>query len=550
MSTVGFYPQARAILQVVLDGYGPDDADSDTLVIPVLPKSVTVHVNSYKQADSYELVFDASDLPIDPRLIRAGSAEVFLFQTNGLEAGLTMLSRRDPLADPDPGGLRPRTPMETALLDAGATISRDKFTLGNKPRIAGLFDDEDLELSESGKWVTINGQDYTAHLASLQYPPNPDGTARRIPTGQRLDRFVSDLVAAADPTGALSVDVRGIDPSALPIVGAFETRSTTRGISVEQNTTYWDVIYKTVERHGFITFVSGLDVVITRPKILTDANASSAKRLTWGKNLQHLSLKRHLGKEQVPTIVVRSYDPRTKQTISVEYPPGGKIDTSAIIDSKSTRAGKHKVHANVKQSTHVSGKTGKVKTTLRERDEYQFVDVYGITDRATLAKMAENRYHLLGKAERTVVAKTRDLKVETPAGLVDILSVEAGDAFEIEWDDFNRAMLANPKLSGGEKAEYLVRRGFNRQIADQIAQHYAQLEALDRPLRFKEGTLSYDVDQGLDVEMMLQDFIVIDGIRPDQGAPRTPRLDKNHAALTKHDGSRIGGAAAKKVGGR
>lgn len=548
MSVTSFYPQARAILQVVLDGYGSDDADSDTLIIPVLPKAVTVHINSYRQADSWELTIDAHDLPIDPKLIRAGSVEIFVFQTTGVKDGLTSLSREDPLADPDPGGVRPRGDLDTALLESQIPIARDKFTLGNKPRIAGLFDDGDLEMSESGKWVTISGQDYTAHLASIQYPPNPDGTARRIPTGQRLDDFVGDLIASADPTGALGVDVRGIEDKDLPIVGANETRSTTRGIPVEQNTTYWDVIYKTVERHGLITYVSGLDVVITRPKILTDQNASSVKRLTWGKNLSHLNLKRHLGKEQAPTIILRSYDPKSKKTISVEYPENGTIDRSIIIDSKSTRKGSHKVHANVKQSTHVS-KTGKVKTTLRQRDEYRIDTVYGITDKATLSKMAENRYHLLGRAERTVIAKTRDLKIETPNGLADILSMEAGDAFEVKWADFNREIMADPSVTEAKKADYLVRRGFNREIANQIARHYGVLDGLDRPLRFKEGTITYDVDQGIDVEMELQDFIVIDGIRPDQGATRESRTDRNHAALTKSNGERLGGSAAKRLGG-
>lgn len=550
MGVTSYYPQARAILQVVLDGYGGTDADSDTLVIPVLPKAVTVHVNSYKQADSYEIVFDVGDLPIDPRLIRAGSAEIFLFQTTGIKDGLTALSRRDPLSDPDPGGVRPRSPLDTALLDSDSPIARDKFTLGNKPRIAGLFDDNDLQMSESGKWVTIIGQDYTAHLASLQYPPNPDGTARRIPTGQRLDDFVSTLVAAADPTGALSVDVRGIEDSQLPIVGAGETRSTTRGIPVEQNTTYWDVIYKTVERYGFICFVSGLDVVISRPKILADMNAANIRTLTWGKNLTHLNLKRHLGKEQVPTIIVRSYDPKTKQTISVQYPENGTIDRSVVIDSKSTRKGAHKVHANVKQSTHIS-KKGKVKTTLRERDEYQIVTAYGITDKTVLLAMAENRYHLLGKAERKVLATTRDLKVDSGFvdGALNILDVEAGDAFEIKWDEFNRETLADPRLSQAQKAEYLVRRGFNREIANQIAEHYDHLEALDRPLRFKEGTLTYDVESGIEIEMELQDFIVIDGVRPGDGATRQPRAAKNHAALVNNKGAPIGGAAAKRLGG-
>jgi hypothetical protein len=533
-----WYPQARVVLQVILDGFGDSDADSDTLVIPVLPKSCTVHINSYKQADSYEIVFDASDFPIDPRLVRAGAAEIYIFQTNGLAAGITSLSRRDPLADPDPSGTRPRTPLETALLDMGTPVSRDKFTLGNKPRIVGLFDQNDMELSESGKWVTITGQDYTAHLASIQFPPTPSGYARQIPTGKRLDLFVTDMVTAADPNGNLTVDVRGLDPTSLPVVGANETRSTARGIPIEQGTTYWDVIYKTVERYGFIAYVDGLDVVISKPKNLSDANANTIKHMAWGTNLTHLSLKRKLGKEQVPTIIARSYDPKTKQTLSVEYPPGQTIDTSVVIDSVGKgKQQRHKVHSRIKETTHVS-KTGKVKTTLRERDEFQFVDVYGITDRATLLQVAETRYHLLGKAERTILAKTKDL---SDLDQRDILGVAAGDAFMIEWDEFNRALLADPTVTQGEKAAYLIGRGYNSEVAFTVAQYYQQLDISDRPVRFKEGTITFDNDQGIEIEMELQDFIVIDGQRPDDGSVREPRTSRNHAALTDANGKPIGG---------
>lgn len=536
MSVRVFYPQCRAILQIILDGYGSSDSDSDVLVVPVLPKSATVHINSYKQADSYEIVFDAGDLPFDPRLIRSGAAEIFIFQTPGVKDRRRALSRREPLSDPDTGGVRPRDPIDSVLLELNSPVARDKFTLGNKPRIVGLFDEDDLELSESGKWVTISGQDYTAHLASIQYPPNPDGTARRIPTGKRLDVFVTDLLRAADPTENLVVDVRGIDANELPIVGVAETRSTTRGIPVEQGTTYWDIIYKTVIRYGFIAFVDGLDVVISRPKTITDKDATHIKSMAWGKNLTHLSLKRHLGKEQVPTIIVRSYDPRTKQTLSVEYPSNQTIDRSVVIDSKGNKSGKHKVHANVKQTTHVS-KKGKIKTTLRQRDEYQFVDVFGITDKAVLAQIAENRYHLLGKAERTVTCKTRDL---VDMRETDLLGVAAGDAFLIDWDDFNRELLSNPDVPQARKASYLVNRGYNEEIANAIAKHYATLEGLDRPLRFREGTITFDVEQGVEIEMELLDFIVIDGIRPDDGATRVPRTTQNHAKLVDHSGRQLG----------
>lgn len=523
-----FRPQARVILQVIFDGFGASARDSEILAIPVLPKNVTVHINSYKQADSFELVFEVGDLPIDPRLIRAGAAEVFLFQ--GASDDTRVLSRRSPLVNADPGALRPQDPYDALGFDLGTDVSRETFTLGLKPRIVGLFDDSDVEMSSSGKWVTIKGQDYTAYLMAIQFPPNADGTARRIPVGNRLDHIVEDLLLEADPDEQLAVAVRGIQPEDLPFVDQ-EVRTNKRGIPVEQGTSYWDVIYKLVERYGFICFVDGLDVVISRPKTITDRDTSQIRRMAWGSNLEHLTMRRHLGKEQAPTIVVRSYVPGVG-TLTAEYPEG-QIDRSATVV---TGKKKPQFKRRVKERTTKS-KAGKVKTTVRERDEYQIVTVHGIADKAALKRIAENRYHLLGRAERTVVATTRDL---TDLRGLDLLNVEAGDAVLIEWDEFNREYLADERVSHAAKVAHLQRKGFNDQIADTIARHYGALQGLERPLRFKEGSIEYDAESGVSIEMELQDFLVIDGIRPGDGAARTPALTERRALMTRDGGKPVG----------
>lgn len=94
MSARLYYPAARAILQVVFDGFGDSAADSDRFVIPVLPKALTVHRNSYRQADSWELTFEANDLPIDPQQVRSGAAEIYLFQMPGLAGDQRVVSRQ------------------------------------------------------------------------------------------------------------------------------------------------------------------------------------------------------------------------------------------------------------------------------------------------------------------------------------------------------------------------------------------------------------------------------------------------------------------------
>lgn len=540
MSGRRYYPQARAILQVVFDGFGDTARDTPPKVIPVLPKTVKIMRNSYSLADSWELTFDANDLPFDPTFIRSGACEIYLFQLSEIEQ--RVVDRREPLTEIDSSGTTPRDPVDTAMIGAAAAagaagleglagsirgrLSRDRFTYGNRPAIVGLFDRSSLTMSSDGRWVTLAGQDYTAHLISLQWPPLPNGRARRIPVGQRLDQLLADLVAEADPLGRLQIALRGVQADELPVVGENGVRSHRRGIPVTGETNYWEVMYKTATRYGFILYVDGLDVVLAKPRNLDEDAAGRIKRMAWGVNLESLELTREHGKEQSPTIVVRAYDHNNRELLEVEYPEGEY--------HRAYKAG-DKAKTATKTSTRTS-KLGKVTTTVRNRDEYEIIPVYGVTDPVALRRIAETYYHLRGRAERRVVASTRDLRDMRES---DLLTLTAGDAVTIVWDDFNRAVLANPALTESEKLDHLVERGFNTEVAQVIVEAYTRLQGLERPLRFKEGTLSYDVEGGVTIEMDLQDFIVIEGIRDPQSA-RPGATDRARAKTRRPDGQPLG----------
>lgn len=536
-----FYPGCRAILQVDLESFGNDDG-IDTIKVPILPKRATVHRNSYRIADSYELTFEAGDLPFDPRIIRAGSAEIYLFQSPNLATQPKSLSRADPLADLDAGATNPRSPTQTLGFDVG-TIPASQFKKTYTPVIAGLFDEADLELSDDGKWVTISGQDYTAFLASIQWKPDANGVARRIPTGKRVDLIVQDLLEEADPLGKLSVRVDdGLTTDKLPIVTAAQTSGSKRGIPIEQNTSYWDVIYKLVLRCGLIAFVEALDVVIADPKQRALAHAKTPKRLAWGKNLEHLRLERKLGKVQSPTILVQSYDPITKQPISIEYPDGTLSEQRPLKPTGATHKGQHTTEKfKAKAQTR-----GKQVTTLRKRDEYEIIPAGDITDRALLLQMAKTAYFLRGRGERKVVAKTRDLK---DAGMPesDMLNLVAGDAVLIYFDEFDHELMTDPQTTTEAKVQQLVLRGFNRAVAELVAKRYTSLIALDRPFQVKEATYDFDADSGIDIELEIQDFMVIDGLRDGTGATPTPSVERTRSGNVTSNGQQLGQSAQQRA---
>lgn len=530
-----YYPMARAILQVVFDGFGAAAADTAPLILPIIPKAVTVHRNSYKQADSWEMTFDAGDLPIDPRLVRSGAAEIYVFAVPGIEDDQRLVSRKETLLD-DPA-FSSRDAIDAIALEVGLPSGKDRFTWGNKPQIFGLFDRVSLQMDGNGKFVTIAGQDYTAHLLSLQWPPTPQGRARRIPVGQRIDLALAGILAEADPTGRMTVDVRGVPRASLPTVGAGEVRHSRRGIPVEQDTTYWDVMYKLATRYGLILFVDGLDVVLSRPRTISAQAQTQVKRMAWGKNLESLELTREMGKEQSPDIIVQGYDEVGRKAISVTYPGQAKaINAADAAALRTSKNGKVTAKTRTKEHTKVS-KKGKVTTTIRKRDEYQIVPAFGITDPAVLKQMAENLYNLLGRAERKVVFRTKDL---TDLQEADMIGLVSGDAVTIEWDEFNRELLADPRVPDAAKVQHLVDRGYGRAVAEEIARSYVKLESLgvDRPVRVREATIEYDTDEGISIEAELVDFILVDGQRDANAKPS--REDRRSTRLVDGAGKPVG----------
>lgn len=536
-----WYPQIRAILQVVLDGFGEAAADTPPMIIPVLPKSVTIHRNRYTQADSWEMTFEVGDLPIDPQLIRAGAAEIYLRASTTPDKAGRVFSRTV-------------SELEAGAAGAGETLSSrldfvvDRFAFGGKPAIIGLFDEDGIDLSDGGKWVTLQGQDYTALLLAVQWKPDARGRARRIPVGQRLDDFVTGILAEADPTGRMHVAVRGVEDNALPVVGATEVRGNARGIPVEAGTSCWDVIYKVVTRHGFIAFVDGLEVVISKPKNLDGRDLSRLRRFAWGKNVESLRLSRKFSRDlTIPSVVVRSYDDRRRRTISVEYPPGGtarrgvgRLPAAPKAPAKSVRGGKLETKIKAKPATTPR----KTLPTLKSREEFSIFDVHGITDEATLRELARAKFHMMGRAEREIVMTTHDLEDLDGKPILDCAS---GDAFEVVWDEFNLELLEND-LPPAEKAQRLVDRGFNASVAEVIAERYEMLRAIRRPLYLREASIDADVDDGISHEFELVDFVVLDGLR--DAETRTGREARREELARRPDGTRPGAKESARLAGR
>lgn len=445
-----YYPQARAYLSLVFETF---DEPTDPLIVPVLPQAVTVFNNSYKEADTWSIDFDAKDMPVNPELLRAGSAEIYLFQTPGIGEKPEVIRGID---DPE----------------------TEKWE-GLEPTITGLFDDVEMDYSDGGRTVSVSGTDYTSLFIAKpwrKYKVKGKGTkVRRAPAGKPLDTIIGNLMREVDGADALNLV---IDPGdlAMPVVGAAEGKTNAKGVPVKDADNYWDVMYTLATRHGYIIFVRNNNVVLTTPQAYLESR-NRARKMAWGRNLTNLRINRRMGNEQVPIVQVRSYDSKKRRVAIGQYPRNRKQKPVTGLGT--------------------------------DREEVRVYTVPGVTSAKQLQDIAEMAYNLLARAESVVEIETRDLlDLEGE----DLINLRTGDAVTIGFEENSTELLEQMSLD--QRHKKLVDSGFEPLVAFEIALGFDRLNQFRKPFRVKEASLDWDSDSGLTISATLQNFVNITGQEP------------------------------------
>lgn len=466
-----FYPQCRAAFKVIFDGFGGQTQASAT-VIHVTPISATVHLNGYRQADTFELTFDAKQFPFSPQIVRAAAVDLYLFQTNGL------------VSDPQ------------------------DFATANTLVISGLVDDATFTENDDAGVFSVVGRDYTALLLDKQWP-----AGKKFLTGKPLDKAVQDAVNtclnASTVGSTLTVLYQG--PGTVPIVGKIAATSTqktvtaqkaqtvgighgrttnNRGIPVQTGKSYWDVIYSVVLQHGLICYVSGTDVIITSPQIVSANALNSTYNVVMGQNLATLEVNRHMGREQVPQIVVASYDPDQKKTIVGKWPTDAQILKTAAVQGTTTKKGT--------QAAQITA-LGTVKESIRR------TVVQGVKSVNQLEQIAQTYYHSLSRSEATVKFTTNDLQDLTKVPR-DLLALRPGNAVQITFDMIHPDTLEALKETN-KQIGYLRSLGYSQQVSALIASEFARIKQFGVPFYCKDITFNWSLDDGISIDVEAINFI-------------------------------------------
>lgn len=478
-----FYPECRINLSVVFDGFG--GRDTPQVIEDIIPLSASINLNSYKEADTWEVTFDAKRFPFSPELVRSAAVEIYMYQ------------RSDLTEEPFYADIPQFSNFTiTGVVEFATNASEADRSRREKLKCTGLVDEMTLAQDESGGTISMTGRDYTALLIDKEWDPVESGKRGRIPDGQ-LDEVVQQLVdeaVNADEIGR-TLQVTFVDYDVIPDTSEAsrnkkltrkkvvykspptkksKSKKKTRGIAVKADSTYWDVIYKLCMSYGFICFVQGFNVYIAKPHVLyTDREALWGRwRMAYGRNLESLTVERKLSKEAVPQIRVRSYDPETKTALEGRFP----LEKEARV---TTGVGTYK-------------------------DEYRVYTVPDITDENTLNEIARSTYYTLSRGEGLIKFNTPALKDLDNA---DLLNMRAGDAVYIEWDAFDSQIMTNAKLGTDQKIAALLAQGYKIDVARLVATQYDKLDYFRQNFYVRNVRLDWNADSGVTVEVEAMNFI-------------------------------------------
>jgi hypothetical protein len=465
MST--YYPEARINLSCIFDGLGgPEDP---VVLTDILPFSCNVHLNSYKEADTWEIVFDAKRFPFSPELVKSMAVEIYLYHKTDQTVNAFWH---------DPSNL-----LSTGLVDQ-MTLTED---------------------SEGGK-VSLSGRDYTSLLIDRQWDPSKSGHGGRVPDGN-LEDVVQALVdeATLKKISGRTLTVKTFDDSNVKIssvsntvthnkvtikktVNSSKSRKP-RGVSVKADSTYWDVIYKLCLAYGFIVFVKGFEVWITPPHVLQSV-AQTQFHVAYGRNLEKLEVERKMSKEATPQIRVRSTNPDPPFT-----PFEGRFPSDNDLEN---------FNKGVTQKKGVSkisfGSTG----IGVKKEEFKVFSIPDVKDQKTLVDFAKATYFTLARGEGVIRFATphlRDLKN------ADLLAIRAGDSVMIEWDAFNAEQMQSKESTPQSRYNILISLGYSPDVAALVSENYSKLDYFRQPFYVKECNITWDKDSGVKIDVEAMNFI-------------------------------------------
>lgn len=447
MSTI-YYPSARVSLRVNFQ-----DNPDEYYLVECLPKYAKVEINSYQQADEFDIKLDYNVFPIDPRCIKSCGLGIWMGTTENLGE----------LIDNDP----------------------------EKCLITGFVDDFDINLGEEDQTVTMKGRDFTGVLLDNKWFHG------NVPLDLELDEAIRWILSKDDAFA--NIEVVNKTGSSLPVLSEMKLRSYAEHTPNKEDS-YWDIIYDLCMQCGVICYVKLDKLIIQNPKNLTDS--SNITNFVFGINLKDLRFRKKYGKNMGLNIEVRSYDPTTKQTLSGMYPDPPIDKKQMVIPSMTTKLNRKGIHEKPEKKTKSSGEH----SSAGPAQHYEITTfvVSNIRDVEQLKKIAESIWNQMFRKQVEVELMTHDLTAFDTKEHLTLL--RNGDAVAVTiGNQFKKIINSMPYE---QKLEFLLNQGFDNAVAKEIAE---STEKLDKAFYIQKVRHEWDMANGYSLNADLVNYINVPG---------------------------------------
>lgn len=461
-----YYPQAAVTLRVLFEDFGLGQARLQELhSVRVLARSVEVNINDYTQADTFSCEIDFSQLPFDPRAIRS--------------CGVTISMQN----------------VERNALAPAEIIPTDANTL-----FIGFADEDTITLDEERRTIRLEGRDFTALLLDEKYTAGPINLGRPL---DQIIRHILDLYKGTkyDATTKTGLRIDNRVKEALPNLGAlcpdFNEKGQTK--NVKRNESPWDVIQDLVARAGLIAYVELDKLVISKPRVLYDAD--KAKRFIYGKNLSKLELKRKIGRVKNFNVICRSLSVETKEVIQAKIPAEATAEWSREtgIPAREVKIPKVSAVGNRTGTTNNPADKRPINAAGTPEDDpapYLSFRFPNVKSKKHLIKIGEKVYEELGRQQLEGSFTTKDmLTLDGESQPFDLLKLRIGTPVQIKFDQADLEGLKSI-TDESKRAEFLRSRGYSPKVAGVLAQTLHRLSMIfyTRGARFSLNEQGFSLD--------------------------------------------------------
>lgn len=455
-----YYPQAVMTLRVLWEDFGlkSDAAIQEVYSLPILARRLTVDINDYTQADTFDAEIDYKSFPFDPRSIRACAVTIHMEDRKQIFKGNNTLNLLEPSA-------------ENTLFQ-------------------GFVDEESIQFDDDKRTVKFEGRDFTAILIDTKYLEG-----KPIDMKTPLDVLLGQLLAGVKSTQEITIDNR--TGTTLPTLAQFYPdfgHPLAGQKNTEKDDSYWDIIQNIVTKAGLIAFIELDKLVVTTPRLLH--NKDNAKKFVYGCNIRNLNFKRKLGRQKGFNIRVRYLDLATKTVSTCDIP-------EQASDAFIARTQLPKKRIQIPQ-VMPNGELGPPKDA-----PFMTFRVTNVKNEDQLKQIAEKIFEEISLQQLEGSFDTYEMRTFDEAKQpksFDILKLRNGTPIRVEVDQGDLQGF-NKKSTIPARTAFLISRGYNPKIARALATTHGKFETV---FYTKSVRYSMDSDSGFKAAVNFINFIDLD----------------------------------------